>query len=76
MQLTWYEQGLEKGRAQGLTEGRQENRKLVQNALEERFGQLSPEILHRLESWPADRLNELVRGVIRGQSLQELGLID
>ena len=72
MQATWYEQGL----ARGLEKGRQENREFIRVLLEERFGPLNADVLHRLESWPADRLNELGLGLIRGQSLQDLGLAD
>jgi hypothetical protein len=63
MATTYFERGVEKGQ-----------RQILQIQLEERFGPLSPAVLERLESWPAERLPELVRAVLQARSLQELGL--
>jgi hypothetical protein len=65
------EAGIEKGRQLGLERGQRE---MLAVQLEERFGALSKAVRDRLEQWPAPRLNELARRIIRAQSLQELGL--
>jgi hypothetical protein len=65
MMMTTYEKGMEKGQ-----------RKSVQVLLEHRFGPLSPTAVQRLEEWPAERLTELLIGVLNAPSLQALGLED
>ncbi len=59
----------EKGLAQGM-------RQAVRVQLEEKFGALSPSVLQHLDAWPAERLEELLRAVLKASSLQELGLED
>jgi hypothetical protein len=79
MAMTYFERGVAKGLEEGLEKGQREGlekgqRKTLQIQLEERFGPLTPAVLQRLESWPAGRLAELTRAVLKAQSLQELGL--
>jgi hypothetical protein len=65
MMQTTYEKGLEKGQ-----------RRALQVQLERKFGPLSTEELRRLEEWSAERLNELLYGILDAPSLKELGLQD
>jgi hypothetical protein len=58
---------LEKGKAQG-------RREFLHSLLEHRFGKLSAVAQQRLADSPADRLEDIARGVLDGKSLQELGL--
>jgi hypothetical protein len=51
-------------------------RRALQVQLERKFGPLSAEVLRRLEDWPAERLNELLYGILDAPSLQALGLQD
>jgi hypothetical protein len=44
--------------------------------LQERFGPLSAGVRERLQSWPAERLPELGRAVLKARSRAELGLDD
>jgi hypothetical protein len=69
MRTTWFEQG----EAKGLVRGQ---RKTLALQLEQQFGPLSPQVRERLESLPAERLDELACSVLRAKSLQELGLAD
>jgi len=62
-----YERGLQEGLLQG-------QRQAVQTLLEARFRPLSPTARRRLESLPAEQLNQLLLAVLTAQSLQELGL--
>jgi len=71
MGTTWYEQGIEKGIEKGREQGQREFL-LIQ--LEERFGPLSEQLRNRLQNLPPERVGELVRAVVRAQSLAELGL--
>jgi hypothetical protein len=59
----------EKGVLQGL-------RQAVQVLLEQRFGPLSTEAIQRLNAWPAERLDEVLRSVVKEPSLKDLGLQD
>jgi hypothetical protein len=55
--------------------GRQEGkREFLLLLLEERFGPLSARVREHLESLPVERLPDLGRGIINGQTLRELGL--
>lgn len=65
MATTWYEQGLEKGQ-----------RELLREMIEDQFGPLTEHAKQRLEEWPANRLKELGRALLRASSLHELGLED
>jgi hypothetical protein len=67
MATTWFEQGVEKGLVQG-------QRRLLRRQLEKRFGALSPTVLARIESWPAERLEEAGLLLLDARSLEELGL--
>jgi hypothetical protein len=71
VQATWFEQGLEKGLEQGEVKGK---RNLLRRQLEKKFGPLSPEAIHRLDSWPAERLEEVADKILDARSLDELGL--
>jgi hypothetical protein len=73
MMTTTFEKGIAVGKEEGVIEGR---RQLLREILEERFGPLSSVTVQRLEAWPADRIRELVSGVLKGASLRELGLGD
>jgi hypothetical protein len=63
----------QKAEARGLLQGQ---RKILSLQLEERFGSLNPQVHERLESLPAERLEELARSLLRARSLQELALED
>jgi hypothetical protein len=65
MATTSYEKGIEKAR-----------RAMIQEQLEEKFGQLSEPVRQRLEAWPADQLPALGKALLRANSLKELGLED
>jgi flagellar biosynthesis/type III secretory pathway protein FliH len=67
------EQGLEQGLQQGRLQGLQHAARLV---LERRFGPLSAEAIQRLNAWPVERLEELLRGAAPATSLKDLGLED
>ena len=49
-------------------------RELLQRLIRERFGPLSERSQERLQSLPAEQLDELVPAVLKAQSLKELGL--
>jgi hypothetical protein len=63
MNKTTYEKGIEQERRTSLLE-----------ALENRFGPLSAEVLRRIETLPAERLQPLRQAAWKGKSLAELGL--
>jgi hypothetical protein len=63
VQATWFEQGELKGL-----------QRLLRRQLEKKFGPLSPEVVHRLESWSAERLEEAADKILDARSLEELGL--
>jgi hypothetical protein len=65
MNTTWYEKGIEKGR-----------RETLRQQLESRFGPLPSSVLERLQEWPTEGLAELATGVLRAESLRDLGLED
>jgi hypothetical protein len=69
MTTTWFREGMEQGLEQG-------QRRMIAALLEDRFGPLSEEVHRRLEQWPAGRLTDLGRQVLRAGSLGELGLED
>jgi hypothetical protein len=86
MITTWAEQEREKGRQEGremiATWAEQErekgaienSRRLVQAALERRFGPLTPQALTTIQGWPLDRLEETLMALLEGKSLADLGL--
>jgi hypothetical protein len=77
MNVTWFEEGVIKGRAEGLEIGKEEGlRTALRDQLEERFGPLSPQVLERLEQVPAERLRQMTRAVWRVTSLKDLGLLE
>ncbi len=47
---------------------------VLQRQLERRFGSLSPAVLEKLATWPAERLPELADQLLTAKSLRELGL--
>ena len=55
----------------GKVEGQRE---AVVKILEARFGELNQAVRERVEHWPADKLEELIRRAVLVQSLAELGL--
>lgn len=65
------QQGLRQGIEQGLLEGQ---RQIVRELLETRFGPLAPAAVAKLEILSGDRLTELARAVVSGNSLDDLGL--
>jgi hypothetical protein len=65
------EQGLQQGIEQGLLEGQ---RQIVRELLETRFGPLAPGVLGKLDTLSGDRLTELARAVVSGNSLDDLGV--
>ncbi|MGH7172751.1 MAG: hypothetical protein ACRELG_20915 [Gemmataceae bacterium] len=71
MMVTTFEKGVAKGRQEGLEEGQ---RKTARVQLERRFGPLSAKVLRRLESWPAERLTDLLLAILDAPSLLALGL--
>jgi hypothetical protein len=65
----------EKGWAKGVEEGSEkERRALLRELLDERFGPLTPAVLHRVAQISADRLDPLRKAAWKAQSLDELGL--
>jgi hypothetical protein len=65
------QQGFQQGIEQGLLEGQ---RQIVRELLEIRFGPLAPAALAKLDILSGDRLTELARAVVSGNSLDDLGL--
>jgi hypothetical protein len=71
MAMTYFERGVAEGREEGFEMGQ---RQILRIQLDELFGPLSPAVLERLKSLPAERLPDLVRAALKAQSLQDLGL--
>jgi len=67
MTKTWFDEKKEEGMIEG-------ERKLLLRQLQKKFGPLSPAALHRLQSWPLERLDEVGDAVLDAHSLEELGL--
>jgi hypothetical protein len=65
------EQLLARGREEGRAEGQ---RLAVRLLLERRFGSLTPKVSQKLETWPVDRLADLLVDVMEAPSLQALEL--
>lgn len=65
--------GIQEGRQEGRQEGLRESLTLQ---LEARFGVLPPEAQQRIAACSADKLRELLLGLVKAQSLEELGLSD
>ncbi len=61
----------QKGEERGRTEGARASLRLL---LEEKFGPLSPEAIERLNGMSREVIEQVLRAVIRANSLQELGL--
>jgi hypothetical protein len=77
MRATWFEQGEAKGEAKGEARGLERGqRQMLEILLEQQFGALSPRVREKLQSFSADRLEQLARGLLRAKSLEELGLTD
>jgi hypothetical protein len=69
MMLTTFEKGIAKGRAEG-------QRAAARLLLDRKFGPLNATVLQRLETWPEERLNDLLLAVLDAPSLHSLGLLD
>ncbi len=65
MNTTWYDRG--------RTEGRLE---IVRDLLTTRFGTLPAKSTSRLHAFSAEQLSELIKRIIKAESLRELGLED
>jgi hypothetical protein len=75
MMVTTFEKGVAKGLEEGRKQGRQEERlEVARLLLERKFGPLTEAVLARLAALPAERLNELLLGVLDAPSLSALGL--
>ena len=73
MAMTTFEKGVQTGLQQGLQQGQ---RTTLRKLLEARFGPLSPGAQERLQALSPERLETLTLGLLKAQSLQELGLED
>lgn len=74
---TWYEQGVEKGQEKGIEKGVLiGQRRILAVMMEDRWGPLSPATKQKLLECPAEELDRLARAILKGSSLQELGLAD
>lgn len=71
MQLGFLDHVELRGERRGMLKGQRET---VREQLESLFGPLPPEVVARLEAFPADRLRELARSLLTANSLDELGL--
>ena len=81
MNLTVFERGeisgIQKGRQEGWLEGWQEGRcDVLRVRLEDKFGELPPEVVERLAKVPAEGLKFLSRAILGANSLKDLGLTD
>ncbi|MBI1917073.1 MAG: DUF4351 domain-containing protein [Planctomycetes bacterium] len=63
----WEQKGEERGRTE-------EARRLLRLLLQEKFGPLSPEVSERVNGMSREVIEQVLRAVIRANSLQELGL--
>jgi hypothetical protein len=73
MNATWYEKGIEKGIERGIEKGR---RLSIQEVLEDRFGDLSHQVLAKLDLMHLDQLASLRKAIFEAKSLKDLGLED
>jgi hypothetical protein len=73
MAMTTFEKGVQTGLQQGLQQGQ---RTTFQKLLEARFGPLSPGAQERLQALSSERVEALTLGLLKAQSLQDLGLED
>jgi hypothetical protein len=71
MQLTLNEMMLERRVAERVAERERESLRM---ALEARFGPLTPGVRQRVDAIPAERLRDVLLQVVKGKSLQEMGL--
>jgi hypothetical protein len=71
MMATTFEKGVQQGLEQGHLHGLQHAARLV---LEQQFGPLSAGAIQRLNAWPAERLEALLRSFVKATSLKDLGL--
>jgi hypothetical protein len=67
MNTTWFEKGIERGRTQ-------ERLEIARELLKTRFGSLSAKSVARLQAFSAEQLSELIKQIIKANSLRELGL--
>jgi hypothetical protein len=72
MLTTTFEKALQQGLEQGRLEGLRRGTRIV---LEARFGPLSAGAIQRLNAWPTERLEEILRAD-KAVSLKDLGLQD
>jgi hypothetical protein len=67
------EQGIERGIKRGIERGERANaRRLAGNLLRLRFGELSPEVIVRLDQADLETLNGWAEGVLFAESLEGL----
>ena len=71
MAMTWSERGYEQGYRKGYE---QAQREFLRIQVETLFGPLNPRVQENLAAWPADKLLDLLRALLTGTSLRELGL--
>ena len=81
MQMTWADRMVEKGRSEGLEEGREERRRVegmrtvVLGQIESRFGSVPPAEKRRIEAMDSpDELTRLADRLLVARSLDDLGL--
>lgn len=68
MILTTFDKGVAMGREETL-------RETARLLLERRFGPLNAAVIQRLETWPAEHLQELLLAILDAPSLEALGLV-
>ncbi len=73
MELTWADKLMEKGREEGVVEGR---RQTLLRQLTLKFGELPPESKERIEAMSAAELDSLIERVLTAKALSELDLGD
>ncbi len=71
MNASYYDDGYHQGEEKGIQLGQ---RRLIASLLETRFNSLTDDARARLAAWPADKLEELGKAVVKAKSLRELGL--
>jgi Domain of unknown function (DUF4351) len=75
MATTWFEEGLKKGLEEGQQVGLEKGqRRTLIRQLDKKFGPLTPRLLAQVESFSAERLEELSLALLDARSLDELGL--
>jgi hypothetical protein len=77
MATTWFEEGLKKGLEEGQQAGLEKGqRRTLIRQLEKKFGPLTLRLLAQVESFTAERLEELSLALLDARSFDELGLED